>query len=111
MATVKGSYGAFAQGTVLAQFPGFPRPPYAGVVAGLHSYDGAGNVFITYAASFGGVIMPWGATATGTYTVNRDCTILVSVVSSGGLPANFVGVITGRGMLQEVHIMYTDPTG
>lgn len=107
-ATLKGAYGGFAQGTILAQFPGFPSPPYAGVVAGLHTYDGAGNVFIIYAASFGGVIMPWGVTAAGTYTVKWDCTVAVSVVSSGGLPANFVGVITGSGALQEVHITYTD---
>ncbi len=108
VATLKGMYGAFAEGTILAPFPGFPPPPYAGVVAGLHSYDGEGNVKVSYAASFGGVIIPWGATATGTYSVNRDCTISVSVMANGGLPANFVGTITGSGMTQEVHIMYTD---
>jgi len=107
-ATLKGMYGAFAGGTILAPFPGFPPPPYAGVIVGLHSYDGEGNVKVSYAASFGGVITPWGATATGTYSVNPDCTISASVMASSGLPANFVGTITGWGMSQEVHIMYTD---
>ena len=108
LATLNGTYGGHAEGTFLAQFPGLPAPPFPVLLAGLHSYDGAGHVSITYAASLGGVIEPWGAMATGTYSVNPDCTISGGTINDEGLPANFVGTITRRGMLQEVDLMYTN---
>lgn len=108
VATLKGTYGGHAEGTVLAQFPGFPPPPYPAVAAGLHSYDGAGNVSVTYGSSLGGVIIPWGVVATGTYTVTPDCKVSVALTDPMG-SYHFVGMIMGQGMQQEVHLMYTDP--
>ena len=107
LATLKGTYGDFEQGTILAQFPGFPAPPYPVVASGVVTYDGAGNVSATYTASFGGVILP--GTATGTYAVNPDCTYSDVITEPGGPGGHHVGTITGEGMFQEVHLMYTDP--
>jgi hypothetical protein len=104
LATLKGPYGIIEQGTILLDFgPPFPSVPYQGVVAGLANYDGAGNLTVTYNASFGGLVLP--GTATGTYVVNPDCTY------SDVIPATDThrqGTITGEGMSQEIHTMFTD---
>lgn len=107
--TLNGSYGSFAQGTFLVQFPDSPVPPYSFVAVGLHTFNGSGDWSITYAASFGGAIVPWGATTKGTYTVTRDCEMAVVTSTPQGVSTLFVGTITGEGLFQEVHIMYTDP--
>jgi hypothetical protein len=110
LATLKGTYGSFAQGMFLGQLPGTPAPPpYSSVAVGLHIFDGKGNWSLTYATSIGGVIIPWGATATGTYTVTHDCELSVVGSTPEGMPTVFVGPITGEGIFQEVHITYTDP--
>ncbi len=104
LATLKGAYGIVEQGTILVDFgPPFPSVPYQGVIAGLANYDGAGNVTVTYTASFSGLVIP--GTATGTYVVNPDCTY------SDAIPAtdsHRQGTITGEGMSQEIHSMFTD---
>lgn len=107
LATLKGAYGDFEEGTILAQFPGLPAPPYPVVASGLVTYDGAGNVSATYTASFGGVILP--GTATGTYTVNPDCTYSDVITEPNGPGGHHVGTVTGNGMFQEIQLMYTDP--
>jgi len=107
LATLQGTYGDFEEGTVLAQFPGLPAPPFPVVLVGMVTYDGAGNVSATYTASMGGVILP--GTGTGTYTVNPDCTYSDAITEPNGPGGHHVGAITGKGMFQEVHAMYIDP--
>lgn len=104
LATLKGTYGGLEQGTILVDFgPPFPPAPFQGLVVGSVNYDGAGNLSISYMASFGGLILP--GSATGTYKVNPDCTYSDEVPSTD---AHRVGVISGEGMLQELHVMFTD---
>ena len=109
-ATPKGSFGFLEQGTLLHSVPGIPLPPpvpYANV--GIVTLDGAGHVSGTYTASFGGAIVP--GTISGSYTVNPDCTYSLQFT-----PAPFpevlhhAGTISGNGMTQEDHYVYTDAT-
>jgi len=108
LATLNGSYGVLEQGTFLAQLPGFPPPPFPAVNSVIATYDGAGNVSGNFTASFGGVIVP--GTFSGIYTVNRDCTYSMEFTALPlGVVLHETGTITGRGMFQEIHLMYTDP--
>jgi len=47
-------------------------------------------------------------TATGTYTVNSDCTYTEQITDSYGSVGHHVGTISGVGVLQEVDYIYTD---
>ena len=101
VATLKGTFGTFEQGTVVADI-GFGPPPFPAVVAGTITYDGAGNFTSTFSANFNGI--PFTSAATGTYLVNPDCTYSDSVPSTD---SNGAGIITGEGTEQEVHFVYT----
>jgi hypothetical protein len=107
LVTLQGTYGDIEEGVVLAQFPGLPAPPYPVVLAGTVTYDGVGNVSGIYTSSLGGVIVP--GTGTGTYTINPDCTYSDEITPSSGPVFHHAGTITGQGMLQELHVTYTDP--
>jgi len=109
-ATLEGTYGGFMQGTGLSSFGvGLLTPPYPLAFVGLDTFDGHGNVSTKVAASFDGLIFPWGTTATGTYNVSPDCMVSLEAKSSGSPTAHFAGTITGEGMSQEVHLVHTDP--
>jgi hypothetical protein len=101
--TLHGRYGIFAQGTLLATSA---HPAYPFVVSGIFTYDGEGNVSGTYNQSVGGGIST-ALTAEGTYQVNPDCTYSAELTTPAGV-VHRVGTITGEGMLQEIHILYTD---
>jgi len=104
LATLEGTYGGLEQGTILYDFgPPFPPAPFEAIVVGSTTYDGAGNFSINYMANFGGVVLP--GAATGTYTVSADCTYTDAVPATD---AHRVGVISGDGMMQELHVMFTD---
>jgi hypothetical protein len=108
LATLNGGYGVLEQGTFLAQFPSFPPPPWPAVNSVIATYDGAGNFSGKFTASFGGVIAP--GTFTGVYTVTPDCKYSDQFTASPlGLVLHHTGTITGQGMFQEIHFMYTDP--
>jgi len=111
VATLNGNYGGFAEGVFLVPFPGTPSTvPYPAVAVGLHSFDGAGNWSVTYAGSAGGLLMPWGAKAVGTYNVTSDCEVTVEGTDlATGLYDRFVGIIIGEGMSLEIQLMYTVP--
>lgn len=48
-------------------------------------------------------------TATGTYTVNPDCSYSDEITPSGGGPvSHHAGAITGAGVFQEFHAIYKD---
>ena len=82
-----------------------PALPF--VVSGIFTYDGEGNVSGTYNQSVGGGIST--GDGRGTYQVNPDCTYSAELTLPDGSVAHRVGTITGEGMLQEIHILYTDP--
>lgn len=60
---------------------------------GEHTYDGQGHSVATYTLSVNGTIIS-GATVTGTYTVNPDCTM--SLAESDGSTYDFVVASDGR---------------
>jgi len=109
LATLKGSYGFLEQGTLLQAVSGLPLPPplpYANV--GIAILDGAGHASGTYTGSFGGVIVS--GPFSGTYTVSPDCTYsLVFTPSPFPETLHHFGTISGDGMVQEIHYIYTDP--
>jgi hypothetical protein len=104
LSTLNGTYGLVEQGTIVMEgVMGLPvGSPTANVA--LVTYDGAGNLSATYTASFAGVI--FSGSVTGTYTVDPDCTYADSVPEVG---IQRKGTITGEGMLQEVHTIFTVP--
>ncbi len=104
--TLQGRFGYFAQGTVLAVPSVHPALPL--VVSGIFTYDGEGNVSGTYNQSVGGGIST-GLTAEGTYLVKSDCTYSAQLNTPNGV-VHRVGTITGEGMRQEIHVLFTDPS-
>jgi hypothetical protein len=102
--TLHGRYGIFAQGTVLAT-SAHPALPF--VVSGIFTYDGDGSVAGTYNQSVGGGAST-GVTASGTYQVNPDCTYSAVLTLPDNSIVHRAGTITGEGILQEIHIVYTD---
>lgn len=101
-ATLTGNY-AFSN-------PGFTTPtkavtgnedPFAAV--GVLAFDGVGSTTVSFTLAFKGVITP-GQTATGTYTVNSDCTGSISFPTV----VNFNTVIIGAGA--EIFGIETTPS-
>ena len=105
VATLKGSYGAVEQGTVLMDIglPFLPPFPYPTANVAIVTYDGAGNLSATYRAVFGGFPLPPGS-VTGAYTVGPDCTYTDDVP---GASMQRAGVIVGEGTNQEVRTIST----
>ena len=88
-ASLKGNYGFTASG----YFPnGAGNAPI--VATGVTTVDGEGNVAGTVTASFNGDIQTF--PYTGTYSVNPDCTGLVTATPGSGL-ANFSIVVLRGG--------------
>lgn len=112
--TIKGTYGFIEQGAIVVPTPGFaPFPtPYAAVLTANATFDGAGHFLGAFTASFGGFIVP--GTFTGTYDVTPECAYSNTFIPvPTGLPPQNValhhfGFITGEGMVQEIHYIYTD---
>lgn len=100
LSTVKGNYSVQGQGTVVAQLPGFPAPPFAFAEVALDSFDGAGNVSGNFIASVNGLTIP--GTVTGTYTVNHDCTGTIKMQTNSGIPINEYFVVLRTGSLRLV---------
>lgn len=104
-ATLTGNYGM--------TFSGFTTPgksqkgnevPW--VVIGVVTFDGAGNVSMSYSGAINGSVFT-NQTGSGTYTVNSDCTGSVSLTGgdAAGTNANLVIVSGGT----EVFCLITDP--
>lgn len=94
-ATLTGNYGY--------NFPGFVTPgrgtmgnevPWA--VVGVVTLDGAGNISNRYTAAINGVIYT-GQTASGTYTVNSDCTGSITFTAGDAAGGTYNLVIIGGG--------------
>lgn len=90
VATLNGSYGFTDSGFSAKGTHGSTKFPVA--AAGVGTFDGAGNFSVTFAQSFDGT-SSLGNSATGTYTVNSDCT---GVLTSNGAD-NFAFVIVSGG--------------
>jgi hypothetical protein len=106
LATFKGTYALFGQGTITGEIPGLPPPPFPVVHSGIFIADGAGNFSGLETTSIDGVIVP--GTFTGTYTVNPDCTESAVITTSLGLVVHEAGTITGTDANQEIHKIVTD---
>jgi len=107
LATLTGNYAFSQSGFEAKNVKGSPLP-FA--VMGVSTFDGAGNFSITYTDMSPGkptYIPIQGATASGTYTVNSDCTGSLSVTAgaAAGLTANMA--IIGDGT--EVFSIITNP--
>ncbi len=106
LATLQGTYGFSEQGTYVGKIALFPPGPFPVALAGIITYDGAGNLSGTYTGSFGGYIAS--APFTGTYNVDSDCSYSDQFSPGPGLTLHTAGSISGEGMFQEIHYMDTD---
>jgi hypothetical protein len=95
-ATIKGTFAHTASGFEIAP------PSIAGPVAGVgtDTFDGKGGVTTTAMISLNGNIIP--VTATGTYTVNADCTGTYKIP---GTTLSLVIADSGN----EIHAICVDP--
>jgi hypothetical protein len=104
LSTLKGNYSVQGQGTVVAQFPGFPAPPFPFAEVAIDFIDGAGNITGNFTANAGGVLVS--GTVAGTYAVNPDCTGTISLLTNSGIPVNESFLVLRNGGLRLVQ---TDP--
>ena len=110
--TLHSRFGFFAQGTLFKSDSGATlTPPVPFVSSGVFTCDGEGNVSGSYNLNVGGGLILTGQTIAGTYVVNPDCTYSATLPGGLGLPLDRAGTITGEGMNQEIHIIYTNPDG
>jgi len=70
-ATLTGNYGMILQGFTTFKGPMGNEVPFA--LAGVVTFDGAGNTSISWSQAFNGAIST-GLNGSGPYTVNSDCT-------------------------------------
>ncbi len=107
--TLKGTYGALEQGTVVETSPGFPFAPSSiAVLIANPTFDGAGHFSGTYSASAGGYIV-MNQAFTGTYAITPECDYTDTFTPQPtGVAVHHTGFITGEGMVQEIHYIYSD---
>lgn len=105
--TVKGNYVVFGEGTIRAQFPGFPPPPFLVAHVGPFTADGAGQFSGSEDLTVSGITSH--PTFTGTYSINSDCTLSVVISESNGDVVHEWGTITGEGRSQEFHGIAINP--
>jgi len=103
LATLEGSFVRRDTGFVTSP------PANAGPLAGVHlvTFDGNGAFMSAGFSSLNGNVSE--STATGTYTVNPDCTGTYTSLSSTGRTGTAFFVIADNG--NEIHILPTNPGG
>jgi hypothetical protein len=100
VSTLKGDYAVHGQGTVVAQLPNLPPPPFQFAEVAIATLDGAGNLSGKATLSLGGIAVQ--GTFSGTYSVNSDCTGTVALQTSLGIPVNESLVAVGNRGFVEV---------
>jgi hypothetical protein len=95
--TLKGSYGLYADGTVIGVGP-------TAVIA-IFTYDGQGNLTGTGTSKTNGNVAHF--TLTGTYTVDADCNVSDTVLFPSGATAMHEYVIVDNG--KEFYFLNTTP--
>ena len=100
LSSLSGAYEALDQGTIAG-----PTPLPAAITVNV-TYDGAGSLSGTFTGSVGGTLEM--GTFTGTYTVKPDCTYSDNITTSPPGTVHHAGTITGPGIFQEIHYIYTD---
>jgi hypothetical protein len=92
-ATLTGNYGVILQGFTTFKGPNNEVPI---AVAGLVTFDGAGNASISWSSAFNGAIST-GLNSSGPYTVNSDCTGSWAITKgdSAGLFSSNLVIISG----------------
>ena len=105
VASLNGPYAVQGQGTVVAQIPNLPAPPFPFGEASIAHFNGAGTFFGSATVNFGGVALS--VPFTGTYTVNSDCTGNLTVNTNLGLAVREAFVLIGGG--QRLISTETDP--
>jgi hypothetical protein len=98
--TFKGSFGLISTGDRIDGSNPGPR-----ATVGLFTADGKGNISLSGTKSKNGTIIE-NLTATGTYTVNSDCTGSATMTDSDGDSRNFNFVIVD--LHHEIFIIQTD---
>ncbi len=106
LATLKGAYGGFQQGTVVAQLPGFPPAPLPSARTVTVTYDGMGHFNFRFTENLNGVVSS--GTGIGTYSVKVDCSYSDEFFFSDGTSARFAGSIGGAGLSQRVDSVSVD---
>lgn len=84
---LKGSYGLYADGTVIGVGPS--------AVIAIFTYDGQGNLTGTGTSKTNGNVAHF--TLTGTYTVDEDCNLSETLLFPSGATALHEGVIVDNG--------------
>jgi hypothetical protein len=102
LATLRGAYAVYGQGTV---FVGSPPQPGLEVDVGIASIDGKGNLTGSLTFSFNGKIFR--TNYTGAYLVNTDCTMSLTIQDDLGEHLQQEGVVLEQG--DEVRFIGTDP--
>ena len=102
LATLRGAYAVYGQGTV---FVGSPPQPGLEVNVGIAMIDGKGNLkgYLTF--SFNGKIFR--TNYIGAYLVNADCTISLTIQDDLGEHLQQEGVVLEQG--DEIRFIGTDP--
>jgi hypothetical protein len=101
--TLQGDYGYAATG-VLIDTPGLPQEAQFRSIGAIH-FDGKGNLaWVEHTVVNGRLVLPDGAEASGTYTVNADCTGTTVVnTPNSPVPLNQHIVVVKWG--KEVHTL------
>jgi hypothetical protein len=103
--TLTGRYAVEAEGTVVAQLPGLPAPPFPFGEVGIDTFNVNGSWSGQVIANFGGLVVP--VTVTGTYLLNADCIGTRTYNTSVGLVAHDAFVVTEGG--RTLVVTQTDP--
>lgn len=107
VASLNGAYAVEGQGTIVAQLPGFPPPPFPFGQAALAHFNGDGTGSASVTANFGGGVVLNAFPVTFTYAVNSDCTGNLIANTSLGLTVHEAFVVIGGG--QQFITTETDP--
>ena len=104
LSTLTGNYG-FTSTSFVALNPTNSHSPFVPEAdVGLASFDGAGNLSVTFTDVFNGLVTQ-GNSETGTYTVTSGCT---GSITLSGVVTNQMVIVSGG---TEIFVIETDASG